>query len=637
MSFALLFILFLLFEYFPGRKFFYSIGNLTRFIDKHLIKHLVRGAETRKQSLIRTCVVCVFWLLLVLAFANPRWDFEEVETAKPNVNLVILLDISKSMDAKDEKPSRLQRAKQEILDVINKSEAVNIGLIAFANQAHIVSPVTDDRNAIKYLLPSINTGLVGVQGSNIAAGLKSADLLLKPLEDGMNYILVMSDGGFEEKDLRSLAQSVKNGRIITFGFGENEGAPIPDENGKSMKDDNGKIVISKLEKEKLIALSGLDNYVQLSYLDDDTQKIVKIITQQMSTKKQKSHIFKIWHDRFYIPLAAAMVILLYFFRRGAIFPLVLIMVFAGNAYAVTEDMQVENPQVTAKAAAEEKAEEKAKGDQSDSDEKSGFEKFIDSFFKNDDEQAHDLFDDRQYKQAGEKFKSDYNKGVAAFRAGDYATAESEFAIEKDKNVDAEYNLGNAQLLQNKLPEAIVSYEDVLKKDPDNSDARHNLEIARKLLNQPKNKNNQDKSKSDQKDQNQKNQPQQSDNQSGQDKKDQKDNNTGQNQQSKSQDQASQQQNSQSQNNGNQQNKQQQSPQQANGDKEQKQDNGTNGEGQKNNDNSQNSNGNGREKELDIQAKSILSKVSSDPSPLMKNRFRYEEQMNGSSEENPKPW
>jgi Ca-activated chloride channel homolog len=556
LSLGLLVILFLLFEYFPGRNYFYSLNELKRFIDKHLISHLVEGNENRKRSWLRMVVISIIWVLIILALANPRWNFEDVESFKPDINLVILLDISKSMSATDEKPSRLDRAKQEIIDIIKKSTAVNIGIIVFANQAHIISPVTDDKNALQYLLPSVNTDLVSIQGSNIEAGLKSADLFLKPMKDGYNYILVMSDGGFgDEVDLGSFKDTIKNGKIITFGLGKTEGVPIIGADGKFIEDE-GKVVLVQLEKDKLIKLAGLENYIQGSYMDDDTKKILNIISGHMKIAKQKSAIQRIWHDRFYIPLGLAALLLLPFFRRGAIFPAILIMLFS------TQTMAQENGEVA----------------------KPKWRAFLEDIFLNKDQQAEELYNDRKYKEAAEKFSSEYNKGTSSFRDKDLESAERYFAVSAGKNISAEYNLGNAQLLQNKVKEAIATYESVLKKAPTHEDTKHNLEIAKKLLNNQKKQNSQS-SQSE-------NQPQEK----SQDNKDQ----------------------------------------QSQGDK-QKPESGDNKEQGDNK--PQESDGNNNKKELDIQAKSILSKISSDPEKLIKARIHYEEGKGGASSnyKNPKPW
>ncbi len=202
-------------------------------------------------------------------------------------------------------------------------------------------------------------------------------------------------------------------------------------------------------------------------------------------------------------------------------------------------------------------------------------------FMNQDQQAQNLFEERQYMEAEKKFSGNYNKGVSFFRNADYEKAEKYFSMEAGNNIDAEYNMGNAQLMQMKLTECIKTFESVLKKYPSHNDAKTNLDICKKMKNNPKNK---DKS----------NQPQdkKQDNNKQKDKQDQQD-----------------------------------------GDKQKQE--------EPENKQQQETDGNEKKKELDIQAKSILSKISSDPSKLMQNRFKYEEgkaeEVGKGKSENPRPW
>ena len=138
------------------------------------------------------------WAFGVLAMAGPRWDFKEVTAFKSNKNLVIALDLSKAMDASDLKPSRLVRARQKIQDILDDSPGVSIGLIAFAADAHLITPITEDKGAIHYLLGALRTDLVYVPGSRLSPALNLADRLLSAVPGQEKSVLVMSDGDFED-------------------------------------------------------------------------------------------------------------------------------------------------------------------------------------------------------------------------------------------------------------------------------------------------------------------------------------------------------------------------------------------------------------------------------------------------------
>ena len=126
--------------------------RLRGFIDPHLLPHLLRKSDNaQRRSRWPLVFWCVVWTLSALALAGPRWNFTDVEASKPDRDLVILLDLSKSMDTRDLGPSRLERARQEIGDIIDAEQGLNIGLVAFAAIPHLVVPLTDDMGTIRHI------------------------------------------------------------------------------------------------------------------------------------------------------------------------------------------------------------------------------------------------------------------------------------------------------------------------------------------------------------------------------------------------------------------------------------------------------------------------------------------------------
>ncbi len=462
LSLALVGFAFILFEFFPGRRLSFSLKKLKKFIDTHLLKYLISTGERRSKLVIRTIIVAAIWVSLILSLANPKWDFTEIETFKPNVNVVFLIDISKSMSAEDEKPNRLERTKQEIKDILENIRAVNFGIVVFAEQAAVISPLTDDTEAIKYYLPYINTDLVGVQGSNISVGMNAAKNLLAGNENGINYVVLMSDGGFEDiGKIAGLKKEMEKINIISYAFGTDVGSPIKSDAGGYIKY-NDKIVITKLESASLIALSGKDMVIKSSYLDDDVKKLKSFIDADIIAQENKYKSLRVWNDRFYIPLALAMIMLALFFRKGSVFPiLVLFLLFSGEVKAQENKRQIEDVNLLK------------------------FENiFSKDFFRNKDQIAYDRFKKAKFNEAEQLFSDAYNKGVAAYKLKDYKKSEEYFS-KSAKTADSLYNIGNAQLAQTKAAEAIKSYEEALKIEPQNEDAKFNLELAKKLLEQQK--------------------------------------------------------------------------------------------------------------------------------------------------------
>ena len=493
-----------------GRKFQFSLKKLRNFIDEHLLKHLLMEKDDKKKSRIKNLSYFLIFILLILALANPRWDFTEVESFKPNVNIIFAVDLSRSMDARDEKPSRIERVQQEISDILDNLSGVNFGIIGFANQTHVISPITDDKNALEYMKDTISTDLISIQGSNIEAALSSANLLLKPVKDGINYIILMTDGDFGQKISPSLKNKYQDVQIIPYAFGSTEGAPIPQPQGGFLKY-GGKMVITKLDNQNLLNLASKPQYyIKSSYLDDDIEKLKSIIESGKKVEEAKFTSMRVWHDRFYIPLALALLISVFFFKRGSSFPAIIITLiclsFPATIKANSETKNSEQNQ-------DELNLEFLKLDKLFNSIKSG------DIFKNQDQMAVKHLDNKAFDKAIENFSSPYNKGVAAFRKKDYQKAEEFFKQQND--LKSTYNLANAQLKQLKLEEAIKSYEKVLAENPNHINAKHNLEIAKKLLEkqqqqQKKNQNQRQNQKDKQQNQQQDNQQQQQQNNSDSD-------------------------------------------------------------------------------------------------------------------------
>ena len=263
--------------------FFYHVRRpthqLEKFIDSHLLPYLLINKSSKKNVNWKTLLLwSIIWVFLTLALAGPRWNFREIETFSKDQSLVILLDLSESMNATDIKPSRIVRAKQKIEDLINISKGVKIGLIAFAADPHMISPITEDKEMIRHLLPSIGTDLIYVQGSRLTIALDMAAGMLE-VEPGSNKaLLVISDGGFEDSSALVTVKKLeeKGFTIHTMGVGLVDGTPLKDHQGNVIKK-NGIPVFSKLEKERLKGISevGRGRYLESHYSDSDEILILK--------------------------------------------------------------------------------------------------------------------------------------------------------------------------------------------------------------------------------------------------------------------------------------------------------------------------------------------------------------------------
>lgn len=446
-----------------------TAGRLTDFADAHLLPHLLGEEEKAGKKQRHTWPALLAWSLIwacgLLALAGPRWDYTEVKAFAPARDLLILLDLSRSMDAQDIKPSRLARARQEIEDILKTSQGTRVGLIAFDTVPHLITPLTDDKETLNRLLPYMKTDLVYVQGSYLAPALEMAGQMLKTETGDEKNVLILSDGGFDDGDATILqaeqALRSQGVRIYVMGTGTAQGVPIPDGKSGYIKQD-GTLVFSRLEESRLkrVAGDGGGFYEQAGYLGDDTQTLLSGIQSVSASKPEAEKTTRYWEERFYVFLLPFALLILPWFRRNAAFPVVI------AALILTQSAQAH-----------------------------AFD--WDSLFLNKEQQGEKYVKEGQYDKAVKEFEDPYRKGVSQYKSGNYkAAAESFQAADRPEiRTDARYNLGNAQLMSGRIEDAVKTYEDILKSNPDHTDAQHNLEIAKQLL-EKQQKNNQD-----QKDQN----------------------------------------------------------------------------------------------------------------------------------------
>jgi Ca-activated chloride channel family protein len=434
-----------------------SIQLLERFADRQLLPHLIRHRGLPTAKIRRSLLFwALAWLCAIVAMAGPSWNYTELQTFKGAANLIIVLDLSRTMNAQDVKPSRVARAREEIQDLLDLGRGTDIGLVAYAAVPHMVTPLTDDFRTIQNLLPDLDTSLVTLQGDRLQPALEMAARMLKAEPSSSNSILVISDGGFQEDDFAELARAAGGANIYAMGIGMTAGTFVPNGSGGLLQNTMGQATISRLQADRLqqLAAAGHGIYVEANYSDSDTRAILDRIDGAKVSATPKS--IRVWENRYYIPLLLLIPLLLPLFRRGAavvVVTILAVMVFpGGHARAITAA----------------------------------------DLFLNRNQQAEAAFDKRDYKSALAKFDTDYRRGVVAYRAGRYDKAAAYFqsAAKQTNSLNALYNLGNAQLMQFYPKDAIASYEAVLRRMPGHVSAQHNLTLARKMLEQQKQRPNQ---------------------------------------------------------------------------------------------------------------------------------------------------
>jgi len=290
--------------------------NLKKFGDIQLISRLFPEVSTIKPILKFTLLLLAL-AFIIIGLANLQVGTKLEKVKREGVDVMIALDVSKSMDAEDVKPSRLAKAKRAISELIENLQNDRIGLIAFAGDAYLQLPLTTDFSAAKLFLSTISTKIVSKQGTAIGAAIKLA-MKSFPENDKLHKALIMiTDGENHEDDAVGAAEeAAKQGIIIhTIGIGTLQGAPIPIYRGGRqvdfVRDNQGSVVVTKLNPEMLEQIANASNGKFILSTGSDLN-LTKLINEIGGMKKKEfgSKIFTDYEDRFQYFFGVAFILLL---------------------------------------------------------------------------------------------------------------------------------------------------------------------------------------------------------------------------------------------------------------------------------------------------------------------------------------
>ncbi len=277
---------------------------LALFCGKELVGELVPDFK-KGRRLIKALLILLGIILGIFSLTRPQWGFHWEEIKRVGVDVMVAIDVSESMLAEDVKPNRLERAKREVIDLIEMLEGDRIGLIAFAGTSFVQCPLTLDYGACKMFLDYIDTDLIPVPGTAIAEVIKTSLKSFSKRERKSKALILITDGeDHEGEPIDAAKEAKKEGiKIFTIGVGREGGAPIPlkDGSGGFKKDRKGDMVITHLDEITLqkIALETGGSYVRSVTGDMDLDKIYQEgIKQHVEQKQLKSTRKRRWEERF---------------------------------------------------------------------------------------------------------------------------------------------------------------------------------------------------------------------------------------------------------------------------------------------------------------------------------------------------
>ena len=298
---------------------------LDKVIAARLREQLLRSVDYGKRK-FRTALWLLAVTTLLVSLARPLFGHREIKVERPGVDLMVALDISKSMLAEDMgKSNRLYSAKSAILRLIDRSSGDRVGLIAFAGEAALIAPVTQDHQAIVRSVEALTTTAISKPGSDIAAALKLAVQSFDPKQQSGKAIVVVSDGEELQGDAIVAAREVatKGISIFTVGVGTTTGSRIADRTPprnndrpqfdvKYAKNEFGQEVVSRLNERVLqqVAVSGRGFYVALG---DEGQGLMTISERGLAPLARGTEVrqSKEMREFFQIPLGLCVVLLLW--------------------------------------------------------------------------------------------------------------------------------------------------------------------------------------------------------------------------------------------------------------------------------------------------------------------------------------
>jgi Ca-activated chloride channel family protein len=262
--------------------------KLKKLGDEHLVKEQIIGLIPGRRTL-KFILLTLALATGIIGWANLQSGGKAEQVERKGVDVIIALDVSKSMLAKDIQPDRLTRSKQLIERMLDKMKNDRVGLVIFAGRAYLQVPLTIDYSSMRMMLQNVRPDLVPSQGTVISDAIDLSLQSFSKKEKKYKSLIIISDG--EDHDAKAkdkTIEAVEQGLIVhTVGVGSPQGAPLYDENTKSEKlDEQGQPVISKLNEEELksIAATGNGTYTLLNNANDAAARL----TEQIDAMEQRN-------------------------------------------------------------------------------------------------------------------------------------------------------------------------------------------------------------------------------------------------------------------------------------------------------------------------------------------------------------
>lgn len=412
-------------------------------VDPALLPHLL--ARPRARSGRSASVLAAFaWLLAVLALAGPAWEREMLPLARNEAAQVLVLELAPSVLAEDLKPNRLARARFKIEDILARSADRQTALVAYAGDAFVVAPLTDDVATVRNLLGALDPSVMPVAGNAAGRGIDMAAGLIASAGHGGGDILLLADSAHADAIAAARRARAAGNRVSVLGLGTEAGAPVPLAQGGFATDAHGATVLARLDGSALqaVAAAGGGRYAPLSGDAGDLDRLLGGRGAAAAAMAGDGALARAeaWRDRGPWLLLLLLPLALVGFRRGWLLVLVAATLApAGPAQAFEWADLWQRP----------------------------------------DQQAAAALAQGEATRAASLATAPAWRGSAAYRAGEHAEAAAAFA--EARGPDAAYNRGNALARLGRYEEALAAYDEALAESPGLEDAIENRRVVEEAL------------------------------------------------------------------------------------------------------------------------------------------------------------
>ncbi|MCK7458184.1 vWA domain-containing protein [Idiomarina aminovorans] len=414
----------------------------------HLSRVLVKsGAKPSLWPIHRFLLITI---LTTLALSGPTWERLPQPVYQLESGQVVIIDMSPSVLADDISPDRLTRMRYKAIDLVRAGLDGDTGLIAYADDAFTISPLTADNGNLINLIPSLSPDIMPAPGSEPLFALQLANELLRNAGYPQGDIYWLTDG-ISSSELNQISRYLRSleHRVSILAVGTEEGAAIRDSSGRLLKNNN-QVVIAKTYPSRLADLASITGGVFTSVTADNSD-IEKLISQAPLTREGKNNDDQqqgdAWRDMgpyialFILPL------MLFSWRRGAMLNLLV--------PALLMPLMSYSPEL-----------------------KAAHDPTWKQPFLNTEQRAQRLYQDKEYEQAANLSEDPIRRGAALYRQGNFEEAASAFS--QQQSAEAHYNLGNALAQQQLYDEAIEAYDKALEQRPGWSKAAENQQVTQQL-------------------------------------------------------------------------------------------------------------------------------------------------------------